>query len=100
MMPNPLAHELRGKRLKHNAHRDPARSFENTETRIEKFSDGKIRWPPETRPGSPRLGDAGERKRSQLLAIEIEPEQIPLVIDTTEMIRPNAARFGARAAQF
>src|SRR5947207_11601904 len=98
MMPDPLAHELRGKRLKADAHGDPAVPLENAKAGVEKFADGKIRRPPKARAGATRLTDARQREGPQLLAIEIKPEEIPLVIDTAEMVRAHPARLGRGAA--
>ena len=62
---------------------------------MEKFDGRRKR---RSRP--PRLSDTRECEGPQLLAIEVEPEKIPLVIDTTEMIGPNTAGFGRGAPQF
>ena len=64
-----------------------------------KFPDREIRRPPETRARPARLADAREREGAQLLAREVEAEEIPLVINAAEMIRPHPPDLGRGAAQ-
>ena len=99
-MPYPFAHELRGERLKADTHHRSTSALENAETRIEKFADGKICRATETHTGATRISDSRQGKGSQLLAIEIEAKEIPLIVDATEVVRPNPSRLRRGAAQF
>src|SRR5579884_3692110 len=98
-MPETFAHQLRGKRPEAHSHRDAPPPLEHAKTGVKKFSDGKTAGSLETRSGPLRIADAGQGKGAQLVSIKIVAEQVPLIIDATEVIRPDSARLRARFAR-
>ena len=98
-MPDSFAHQLRREGLESNPHRGASVALENAEARIQKFPDRKIRRPTETRPVPARFANPRDGKSPQLLPGQVESEEIPLVIDAAEMIRPHPPLFRRAPAQ-
>ena len=78
----------------------PGLAFEHTETVAQMITDREIGGPLELVPGIAQGAHPGEGKGAELTADKVESEQVPLVLDTGEVVGLDPADLVAPAFQF
>jgi len=99
-MPPALRNQARGERIELDSDALLLARGINAEAAAQDLSDGKIGRAPKAFRSQLHLAHARQGKRPQLPAFQILREQVPLIFQTTEVIRPDAARLVAAALQF
>ena len=98
-VPGSLRDQSRGERIKLQLDLVFLLARMSTETSTQKFADRKIGRPMKTRARQAHIAHARQRKGPQLPALEIVPEEVPLILEAGEMIGSEKAQFEFATAQ-
>ena len=93
-VPDALGGEAGGKGVEANDHAGRLGRLEGREARGHHVADGEILRALESELQQFRIAQAGERKSANTRADEVVADEIPLIVDTTEVVGFHAAALG------
>src|ERR1700730_13493504 len=101
-MPLPFLDPWSGKRIEYNSNRvlGFCRPGEDSKALFEISADGKIYWSPKPRFTCSHVTNSRQSKGSQLSTIHVESEQVPKILDATQVVGLHVALLATGGSRF